>query len=434
MHTYVEFFSENVLENICSTLIEPPERLVLIGDLDDGEILERHRERYLQLFRKKRIQTAVSIVLADRNDMLEIAQTLDGIIREVNETFKRPGECAIDLTGGDDLCLAAAGIVYGRYESGSNAKKPQLHRVDICTGGIYDCDGDGIPLENKYPASLPDGQIPSKLSFRDLAELYGFNVSDGGNTVGEIAKDHTVLDRLWQICYSDSTEWNRRVSDFGREYVIEEERLGKTASGVSMSVYHIKHVTSGKPLSEAARKKLQNWLNRIIQAGAIEQRDAGDLVIKSPLVKECLVKSGTVLELKTLYRLSLLKESDEEGARNLFHDKRRSFVLDYDLGTGYSPENEIDVIMMRGMTPYLISCKNGSFGSDELFKLYSLGDKIGGRYAKKILLYGQKDLRTSSPRSFEALQSRAAALGIRLVSASCLNWETLDLREAVLNW
>lgn len=49
-------------------------------------------------------------------------------------------------------------------------------------------------------------------------------------------------------------------------------------------------------------------------------------------------------------------------------------------------ENEIDVILMRGLVPIFISCKNGYVDENELYKLNSVAEKFGGPYVQKVLI------------------------------------------------
>lgn len=67
--------------------------------------------------------------------------------------------------------------------------------------------------------------------------------------------------------------------------------------------------------------------------------------------------------------------------------------------------NEIDVLANFGLVPYFISCKNGKFTSEELYKLNSVGEQFGKGYSVKIivatiltlLLVGQKMLYCKEP-------------------------------------
>ena len=75
-------------------------------------------------------------------------------------------------------------------------------------------------------------------------------------------------------------------------------------------------------------------------------------------------------------------------------------------------ENEIDVVLMRGLTPLFISCKNGSVNENELYKLDAVTNRLGGKYAKKALVatyLGKKQ------NSIEYFRQRAKDMNITLI-------------------
>ena len=101
---------------------------------------------------------------------------------------------------------------------------------------------------------------------------------------------------------------------------------------------------------------------------------------------------------------------------------------DDDLGTGtkycYDPDdpssvidtiNEVDVMATCGLMPYFISCKNGFFDSEELYKLYSVGERFGKGYCKKVLI--TTDMQHAVGNSRGPLLQRAADMGIELIEA-----------------
>ena len=42
-------------------------------------------------------------------------------------------------------------------------------------------------------------------------------------------------------------------------------------------------------------------------------------------------------------------------------------------------------MLMRGVIPVFVSCKNGAVDSNELYKLNTVADRFGSIYAKKII-------------------------------------------------
>ena len=82
-------------------------------------------------------------------------------------------------------------------------------------------------------------------------------------------------------------------------------------------------------------------------------------------------------------------------------------------GRGRTPDtcNEVDVVLMHGLTPVFVSCKNGNVDENELYKLHTVAHWFGGPYAKKMLV--ATDLNWAENR---ALIYRAQDMGIRIVT------------------
>lgn len=74
--------------------------------------------------------------------------------------------------------------------------------------------------------------------------------------------------------------------------------------------------------------------------------------------------------------------------------------------------NELDVFVIRGVTPYFISCKNGEVRNDSLYELQSFADQFGVQHVKKALI---STYVTPSSASRAHLALRAKNMGIRFV-------------------
>lgn len=134
---------------------------------------------------------------------------------------------------------------------------------------------------------------------------------------------------------------------------------------------------------------------------------------KNEQIKRCLTKSGQVLEL-IVYLLAC--EAREKNGNPTYNDVMTSVFIDWDgeVHDGNEKneaENEVDVIMMRGMVPIFVSCKNGNVTVDELYKLYSVAYKFGGKYAKKVLIAP----RIEGNANVNALRERCSDMQIRII-------------------
>jgi hypothetical protein len=77
---------------------------------------------------------------------------------------------------------------------------------------------------------------------------------------------------------------------------------------------------------------------------------------------------------------------------------------------------------MNGAIPLFVSCKNGDFDVDELYKLNTVTEYFGAPYAKMALVAANMSLLGDRA---EYLKSRMSNLGIRYIS----NAEELDFAE-----
>ena len=120
-------------------------------------------------------------------------------------------------------------------------------------------------------------------------------------------------------------------------------------------------------------------------------------------IKKCLSKAGQVFELFLAICASELKD---DNGNPVYTDILSGVFIDWDgeihPGTGSDVENEIDLILMKGLMPVFISCKNGSCDINELFKLSVVASHFGGKYV----------LAGTEIDKAEAIELRAKAMGI----------------------
>ena len=74
--------------------------------------------------------------------------------------------------------------------------------------------------------------------------------------------------------------------------------------------------------------------------------------------------------------------------------------------------NEVDVVLMRGIVPVFISCKNGEIKDDELYKFDAVATRFGGTYAKKVLIATYLNKKPASMKDF---RQRAKDMKIKFI-------------------
>ena len=59
-------------------------------------------------------------------------------VQVLSDIVEKNPDCVFDIEGGEDIFLVAVGIVYEKYN-----EKIQLHRFNVHTNSLVDCDADG---------------------------------------------------------------------------------------------------------------------------------------------------------------------------------------------------------------------------------------------------------------------------------------------------
>lgn len=396
--TYVEFFDKTALENISSCLTNVPDRVIYIGD--NGKLMTRQIEVYRDLLLKRGHDVEFYTMTVPKRNVTEAVDAL----QEIVDTFD---DCVFDITGGDALLVLALGMIYERNKD----KNIQIHRFNLRTNTAYDCDGDGQTVFRDPPT----------LSVEENLRLYGGAVSYGGvneeKTYLWDLTDDFLRDaaHIWSVCRKDVRRWNIQlgVLDAAEQTgAVSDDGLTTTAGKGGIN-WHLSRYGAAYSVDSEIIWELRKY-GLII---AFEEID-NELVVtyKNPQVKRCLTKAGVALELQVF--LAAKRLTDGAG-RPIYNDAVNGVLIDWDgefhdeTSAGvYDTENEIDVLLMHGSMPVFVSCKNGHVTSAELYKLNTVAERFGGRYAKKVLVA------TSIPDDTDSgqyLRQRAADMNIRLI-------------------
>lgn len=172
---------------------------------------------------------------------------------------------------------------------------------------------------------------------------------------------------------------------------------------------------------KAKYKKAKGIIGYLLRYGLLTffNDDDEDKIIvsyKNEQVKKCLTKAGQALEMKVYVTAKGLRDKNGEL---LYNDALNGVVIDWDgefhdekTESQYDTENEIDVLLMHGVIPVFISCKNGIVTSDELYKLDAVAKRFGAHYSKKVLVATALD---TLGEAGKYLRQRADDMGIRII-------------------
>lgn len=368
--TYIEFFDKNSIENLCACLTMLPKEVILVGDNETA--MKRHIEDYQTIFKGRGQEVKFSYKKVFRWKVSQIIGVLEQIIQDYED-------CVFGITGGDELVVFALGIVCERYAD----KNIQVHKISINNNKVYDCDMDGETI----------GSHMQLLSVEENIRIYGGEIKysdvSGENTYRwDMTSDfETNIEDMWSICQKDTRAWNIQIGVFGtiKEVgTLEEDGLTIKANVADVKKYYEKHAGNYSINHEITGELLAKGLLTCLDVKA----DTVSITCKDLQVKRCLTQAGLALEMKIYKMARELKAEDEKA---LYNDVMNGVQIDWDgiireEDGNFDTTNEIDVMLMHNMLPIFISCKNGNFKADELYKLTTVAERFGGKYAKKALV------------------------------------------------
>lgn len=350
--TFVEFFSEEALENVMVMLKYKPERILYIGHKHN--MITKKINSLKNFAARVSPETELVFIEVSRDDLDQIIRTLDDICE------KYP-DCQFELTGGGELILIAFGFV-------SAKRKLKTTRIDPFTSTeINDFEGVLVRKNNEIQMTVADNMV-----------LHGGALT---NQTGSISTWHFDDDfrsdvvSIWEIACRFRHKWNRYCSSI--------EEAMKNGECDETGLYSL----SKRSLNDAIELFYALYDIHAITNLSSTQRYIR-FRFKNDSIRKIITKTGNILELH-VYEVAT-------RAPYLFQDAVIGAVIDWD-GKLPDPEtretvksfdtiNEIDVILMRDVIPTFISCKSGKAGSNALHELQTVTRRFGGKYAKKVLI------------------------------------------------
>ena len=362
--TVIEFFDrESNVENMISTLLCAPDKVVFLGN--GKKKIKRICENYKEIARRRGINVEFEAKAINKNNLMSIVGAIEEVLEDNDD-------CIVDLSGGDDLSLVAVGIVYC-----DNADKIKLHRFNISNSTMTDCDSDGI-LCNSAPLELT---VEETVAINGGRIVYSDEKPNGTYRWDFSREFIDDVYAMWSLCKQNPSAWNFQIN-------ILDKLHGSHLDPDSLSVY-INFADAKEVLNRRGEKcdiKTDLYKN-LFSLGVINDLktdpESMSFSFKNEQVMKCLTKAGQILEL--VIALKAAELTDEED-KPVYTDVMTGVFIDWDSEIhGIDVANEIDVVLMKGLMPVFISCKNGMVKMDELYKLSVVAEKFGGKYVRKAL-------------------------------------------------
>ncbi len=388
MNTLIELYDERAIENILAPDMFHPRRIIY---LCPREVLRDHtRQQKLAAFYRKRgwepelIFVGTSLFEADR------------ILRQLFTIEEKYPDCAIDVTGGSDAALFAAGMFAARKGVPAFTYSRRKNRFYDISGADF---ADDLYCDLTY-------------SIEDFFLMAGGTLLPGRVDNHILSQYLPYFDPFFSCFLRFRHEWPTIISYIQR---ISPAEYGQIPPLDITGSYTVKGERGSRNSAN------EDALQELAQIGFIQ-----DLTIipdqqvsfrfRDVHTRAWLRDVGSVLELYT-YKACV------DAA--IFHDVISSAVVRWDdvLGHG-SVLNEIDVMAARGVIPLFLSCKACDIKTEALNELAILRDRFGGKGAKAVIV--------TTESCNAAARHRAAQLGIAVIDLEELKTDQLVHRLKVI--
>ncbi len=393
--TLIEFFDSKAIDNVIGALLLKPERVVFIGH--NRSVMEARLPYYRTMLGEREISTDMIVRSVNRNNLTATLTALE----EILDTYD---DCVFDIEGGDEMYLMSVGIIMAQR------KGIQVHRIHVQTNKIQDCDMDGnVCTAADFDVSVKEYLMAGggEIVYDRLEYMLTFDWPFNPELEADIRS-------LWEICARNNFSWNRHINTLAQMAIAFN--LGQSREWSFDPEMGKKYM-----ISNGGSYGLEFPLLRELERGGF----ITDLVFedtrvafrfKNHLVRRILTNAGQILELYVAMHLRKIPQTNRDP-KPYCHDVRVGVHIDWNRTDDESliqTVNEIDVIAMRDAVPIFISCKNGAFTVDELYKFRTVADRFGYGYAIMILVMTDPE---RLGYSGDYIMTRAVDMGIRVISS-----------------
>ena len=388
MNTLIELYDERAIENVLAADMFRPQRIIYLCPTEVAQNRE-HQNTIRVFFRRRGWEPELFFMEAS-------SYKVDRIVRQLLAISEKYPDCAMDVTGGSDAELFAAGMFAAQANVAAFTYSRRKNRFYNISGAEF---ADNIPCSLSYAVEdfflMAGGTLlPGRVDNATLKE-YLDDIDPFFNCFLQFRRDWTNIITYMQRV--SPAEYGQAPSMFIRgNYVVKGERGGRISAKEDtlrefehIGFIHNLNIVSGESVSFRFRDaNTRAWL-----------RDVGS-VLELYVYKACL-------------------------DANIFNDVISSAVVRWDDKLGHSSViNEIDVMATMGVLPLFISCKVSDIKTEALNELAILRDRFGGKGAKAAIV--------STGYCNAACRHRAAQLGITVIDRDELESGALVHRLKVI--
>ena len=393
MKILIELYDKEPIYNYLAACVFMPDRVYFIGNYDVPD--KKCRLKTEKFARLTGIDAEFRYVSADSLCFDAMCSEIGRII----EAEKKDGnKCIIDVTGGSDLALVAAGALIGKCEDIVRYDK-ELGEFRMLSCNETRAVNLGIPCEAFIAAA--------------------------GGTVYEKTRSMNFTDKEWQtirriisVFFSNCDSWTKFVKYLQR---VSKKEGGKI--GDSLFVDAPLTVNEGGK-NYSCNKEI---LSELEKCGAVRNVEYAEnrvnFTYSSSDFAVLLANEGVWRELSVSLTAKDMPEvfDTQTGVKFVWDIPDGSRNINRLLADSV-PRNEVDVVLSCGVEPVFISCKTRVPTNEDLNELYAIKDNFGGELAIAIMAT-TKYVDTDSP-----VYERAKAMGIGMIDERNFKGNTVAKR------
>ena len=388
MNTLIELYDERAIENVLAADMFRPQRIVYLCPTEVAQSRKR-QEQIGDFFRHRGWNPELIFVETS-------LYKVDRIVRQLLAISEKYPDCAMDVTGGSDAELFAAGMFAAQANACVFTYSRRKNRFYNISGAEF---AENLPCDISY-------------SVKDFFLMAGGTLLPGRVDNGILKEYLDDIDPFFDCFLQYRRDWTNIITYMQR---VSPAEYGQVPSMQVQGNYTVKGERGGRISAK------EDALQAFQRIGFLRDLDivSGEKVsfrFRDVNIRAWLRDVGSVLELY-VYKACL--------DANIFNDIISSAVVRWDevLGHG-SVINEIDVMATRGVVPLFISCKVSDIKTEALNELAILRDRFGGKGAKAAIV--------STGRCNAAARDRAAQLGIAVIDRDELETGKLAYRLKVI--
>ena len=384
MQTLIELYDERPLENVLGVEMFRPERVVYIcpAAVAGDQRVKRQLKSY---FRHRGLKVELRFARANVYDT-------ESLLRLLRDTVRENPDCAMDITGGTDAVLFAAGLL-------SAETQIPVFTYSRRRNAFYNIRNASF-AENR-PCSV-------RYTVEDCFRMAGGSMRSGRVDNAVLGRYREEIDPFFRLYLENRREWTQIVT-----YI---QRISQTApdAPVPLEVEGAYVVKGERGSRISAPEKALHALEELgfLKDLRILPEEKVSFRFRDSQIRTWLRDVGSVLE------LYVYKACQDTG---LFDDVRTSAVVDWEENQRTNAvSNELDVMCTRGVTPVFISCKTCDVKTEALNELAVLRDRFGGQMARAAIV--------TAERGRAVMRNRAGELNIDVIDLNDLQAGRIESR------